>query len=139
MSLATINWNPDKKYLRTFGLVALLAGICLFLLLYLLKGLAIQKSLIAFLVGLFIFITSIVSLKLTKLIYLGLTLVTFPIGLAVSFIVLASFYFLLLTPLALIFRLIGRDVLGLSFKSPADTYWKKCTRSNSLDRYFHQF
>lgn len=137
--MITINWNPDKKLLRTFGTIALIASVCLFLLLFLLKGLAVQKSLIVFFVGLIIFICSRTSLKLTKLIYLGLTLATLPIGLAVSFIVLASFYFLLLTPLALVFRLIGRDVLGLRFNSAAKSYWKKCSKSTSLERYFHQF
>lgn len=134
-----VNWNPDKKQLHTFGLAALLAGVSLSLLLYLLKGLAVQKALIIFAIGLFIFICSRTSHKLTKSIYLGLTLATLPIGLAISFIVLASFYFLLLTPLALIFRLIGRDVLGLKFDSAANSYWRKCTRSTLLDRYFHQF
>jgi hypothetical protein len=139
MSLVTINWNPEKKQLRTFGTIALLAAACLFLLFYLLKGLAIQKSVIIFAVGLVIFIISRTSLKFTKMIYLGLTLVTLPIGLAVSFIVLALFYFLLLTPLGLIFRLIGRDSLGLKFNLAANSYWKKCSGSGSIERYFRQF
>lgn len=139
MSMVTINWIPDKKQLRTFGIIALAASVCLCLLLYLLKGMSIQLSLIIIFIGLLIFISSRVSLKLTKLIYLGLTLATLPIGLAVSFIVLAVFYFLLLTPLALIFRLMGRDVLGLRFKSEATTYWEKRTGSPPLERYFRQF
>ncbi len=137
--MVIINWNPDKKFLRTFGLTALLAAICIFFVLYLSKGLAFQFSLIIFIVGLIIFVLSRASLKVTRLIYLGLTLVTLPIGLAVSFIVLAIFYFLLLTPLALIFRLKGRDVLGLKFKTDSKSYWEKRTGTETLERYFHQF
>ncbi len=137
--MVIINWNPDKKFLRTFGLTAMLAAICIFFVLYLIKGLAFQFSLIIFIVGLIIFVLSRTSLKATRLIYLGLTLVTLPIGLAVSFIVLAIFYFLLLTPLALIFRLKGRDVLGLKFKTDSKSYWEKRTETETLERYFHQF
>jgi hypothetical protein len=139
MSMVTINWNPDKKLLRTFGTIALHISVILFLVLYLLKGMRIEVCLIIFSVGLFIFISSRISLKLTKFIYLGLTLATLPIGLAVSFIVLAAFYFLLLTPLALIFRLFGRDCLNLRFKPSAKSFWEKRAASPPLERYFRQF
>ena len=137
--MVTINWNPDKKFLRTFGIIALLAAICIFFVLYLIKGLSFQISMIVFITGVIIFILSRVSLTVTRLIYLGLTLITLPIGLAVSFVVLAIFYFLILTPLALFFRLIGRDLLGLKFKTNAKSYWEKRSGTESVERYFHQF
>ena len=139
MSLITVNKNPDKKLLNSFGIIALLASVCISLLLYLVKGLAIEKALIVFLLGLVIFICSRTSPKLIRLIYLGLTYATLPIGFAVSFVVLAVFYFLILTPLALFFRLIGRDLLGLRFNTQAKTYWTKRSESATLERYFRQF
>ncbi len=137
--MVTINWNPDKKFLRTFGIISLLAAISIFFVLYLIKGLSFQISMIVFIIGLIIFILSRTSLKVTRLIYLGLTLITLPIGLTVSFVVLAIFYFLLLTPLAIFFRLTGRDALGLKFKTNAKSYWEKHTGAESVERYFHQF
>jgi len=139
MSLITVNKNPDKKLLNSFGIIALLASVCISLLLYLVKGLAIEKALIVFLLGLVIFICSRTSPKLIRLIYLGLSYATLPIGFAVSFVVLAVFYFLILTPLALFFRLIGRDLLGLRFNTQAKTYWTKRSESATLERYFRQF
>ena len=139
MSLAAINWNPDRKMLRNFGLIALIATVGLAILLNLLKGVSMQWGAVIIAAGLVIFIISRLSLRLTKIIYLVLTIITMPIGIAVSFIVLALFYFVLLMPIGLFFRITGRDLLSLKFKKPADSYWTKCARSTTLERYFHQF
>lgn len=139
MSLVAINWHPSCKELRNFAVVALIASAIISLLLYLLKGLAIQWVAIIFAAGLIIFLSSFVFIKITRMIYLSLILVTLPIGYTVSFIFLAAFYFLLLTPLGLIFRLMGRDALGRKFDRTARTYWIARRPPEKLDRYFHQF
>ena len=139
MSLIEIKWHPGRKELRNFGIISLIASTVITLLLYMLKGLGIQLALIIFAVGFITFLSSFISLKLTRVIYLGLILVTMPIGLVVSFILLMIFYFLLLTPLGLLFRLIGRDPLRRRFDSTADSYWIARRPPDKLDRYFHQF
>jgi len=139
MSLIKINWYPDLKELRNFGTISLIASALIALLLYVLKGLGIQWTAIIFAIGFIIFLSSVISVKLTRMIYLGLILVTLPIGLAVSFTLLAAFYFLLLTPLGLLFRLIGRDPLRRKFDSTADSYWLTRRPPDKLDRYFHRF
>ncbi len=139
MSFVEINWHPKQKQLQNFGKIALIATAVISLLLYLLKGVAIQWALIIFAVGLIIFISSVISLRLTRGIYVVLTAVTFPIGLMVSFMLLAAFYFLLLTPLGLLFRLTGRDVLGRKFDPTAESYWLRRKAPESSERYFHQF
>lgn len=139
MSLIEINWSPNRKELRKFGIIFLIASTLIALLLYLLKGLGIQWMAVIFTVGFVVFLSSVLSLKVTRGIYLGLILLTLPIGLVVSFTLMAIFYFLLLTPIGLIFRLIGRDALGRKFDSTVDSYWIPRQPPNSLDRYFHQF
>jgi hypothetical protein len=52
---------------------------------------------------------------------------------------MAIFYFLLLTPLGLLFRLMGRDALGRKFDSNTNSYWIARRSPEKLDRYFHQF
>ncbi|MHC4241526.1 MAG: SxtJ family membrane protein, partial [Planctomycetota bacterium] len=123
MSLIEIDWNPKRKQLRSFGKIALAASVVISLLLYLLKGVAIQWCLIIFTFGCMVFIISMISIKLTKMIYLGMIILTMPIGFVVSFIVMAAFYYLLLAPLGLIFRLIGRDPLYRRFDPTAKSYW----------------
>jgi hypothetical protein len=134
MSLIEINWYPKPKELRTFAMIALIAS-----LLYVLKGVRIQWSVTIITAGFGIFLSSFVSLKLTRIIYLGLILMTFPIGWAISMIMLTAFYFLLLTPLGFIFRLLGRDPLYRRFDPDAKSYWLTRQEPDSLDRYFHQY
>ncbi len=139
MSLVEINWYPKRKELRNFGIIALIASAVISLLLYMLKGLEVQWVLIICGVGFIIFLSSIISAKLSRIIYLGLTLVTLPIGWIISFILLAVFYFLLIMPIGFIFRLMGRDQLCRKFDSGVDSYWLPRRPPDSNDRYFHQF
>jgi hypothetical protein len=139
MSLIEINWNPDKKQLRSFGLIALIATALISIILYFVKGVSIHWVAAIFGLGFIIFISSRISLKLTKLFYLTLTAVTIPIGFAVSFLVLAIFYFLLITPLSFIFRLAGRDLLNRKFDPDINSYWVAHNQPEGFDRYFHQF
>jgi len=139
MSLVEINWYPKRKQLRSFGIIALIVTAIISLLLYVLKGVEIQWALAIFAVGLIIFLSSIISLRLTRVIYVVLMAVTFPIGLVVSFTLLAAFYFLLLAPLGLIFRIIGRDALCRKFDATAVSYWLSRQPPESPEQYFRQF
>jgi len=139
MSIIEINWHPNTKELRNFGIAALIATAVISLLLYLFKGLSIQWSITIFAFGLIIFISSIISIKLTRCFYLGLIILTFPIGYVISFLLMAVFYFLLITPFGIVFRLIGRDSLNREFDSKAKSYWVKRKPPESLNRYFQQF
>ena len=139
MSLVEINWRPNQKELRNFGIVAMIATAVLSVLLYVIKGIAIQWLAIICAVGVITFLSSFVCIKITRVIYLVLISITLPIGYVVSFILLAAFYFLLVTPLGLLFRLIGRDPLCRKFDYNAKSYWLKRQSPKSLDRYFRQF
>ncbi len=139
MSLIEVNWKPEPKDLRNFGKIALIASCLIAGLLYFIKGLAIQWVFVIIAAGLLIFLSSLVCLGITRLIYIALTAVTLPIGLAISFIVLAVFYFLVITPVGLVFRLIGRDSMKRKFDPDADSYWVAHRPSKKLERYFHQF
>jgi hypothetical protein len=68
MSLIEINWYPKRKELRTFAMIALIASLLIASLIYVLKGVRIQWSVIIAVVGFGIFLSSFVSLKLTRII-----------------------------------------------------------------------
>ena len=139
MALIEINWNPKRKELRNFAIIALAASLLVASLLYIFKGVRIQWAVIIVAAGFGILLSSFISLKQTRILYLGLILVTLPIGWVVSLILLAAFYFLLLVPLGLLFRLLGRDALCRRFDPAAKSYWLARREPDSLDRYFHQF
>lgn len=139
MSLIEINRNPSPKELRNFATIALIASALLSLLLYLLKGLSIQWVVSIFAFGIVIFISKLISLRFTRIFYLALIFLTCPIGFVISFILLAAFYFLMLTPLSIIFRLMGRDPLRRKYDPSAKSYWIDHSPPESLERYFRQF
>jgi len=137
--LTEIQWHPTAKQLRVFGVGGLLASIAAALVLHFAWGTATLWPMLVLAAGTAICLCSLVSPRLARVLYIGLTLAAMPIGFVVSFILLAAFYFLLLTPVALVFRLIGRDVLYRRFDAAAESYWVPHKPSEDMERYFHQF
>lgn len=54
----------------------------------------------------------------------------------VARIVLTILFFLVLAPLGLLFRLLGKDALRLKKSREATTYWLKAKENSPLDRLF---
>jgi hypothetical protein len=138
MSLIEIDWHPARRQLRVFGLSAMAASLVLSAVLVFLWHAAAIWALIVLAAGAAILVCSLVSPGATRVVYLVLTIAAAPIGLAVSLVMLAAFYFLLLTPVGLLFRLIGRDPLHRAFDRKADSYWVPRGPPPSEERYFHQ-
>ena len=66
-------------------------------------------------------------------------IVTFPLAWAVSLAVLAIAFYGLITPLALFFRLIGRDVLERRPRPDEDSYWQAKPPAERPQRYLQQY
>jgi hypothetical protein len=139
MPLMEVEWHPRGRQLRVFGVSGLAASILAALVLHFVWGLAAPWMLVVVAAGAAIFACSLISPVATRVLYVGLTLVAMPIGIVVSFILLAAFYFLLLTPLAIVFRLIGRDSLCRRYEPDAESYWVDHKQNESMERYLHQF
>jgi len=138
MPLIEIDWNPGARQLRVFGFSAVIASIVLAGAFVLLWGLALVWAIVALAAGAAILLCSLVSPRAARVLYIALSAVGLPIGFVVSFVLLAAFYFLLLTPIALLFRLIGRDPLHRRFDHGDGSCWVPREPTTSLDRYFHQ-
>jgi hypothetical protein len=139
MSLVEIKWHPSDRQLHTFGVSGLLASAVAAFFLHRLWSVAILWSVVVLVIGAGILLCSLVAPRITRILYLGLTIAALPIGLVVSFLLLAAFYFLIVTPLAMIFRLIGRDALCRRFDSTTPSYWVPHKSAEEAERYFHQF
>ena len=59
------------------------------------------------------------------------------LGLVIAPIIMALVYFIVLTPISLIVRIFGKDLLGLKFLKKKDTYWIK--RNKKLGSMKKQF
>ncbi len=139
MFLSEINWHPSRKELRTFAITALIASTIVALLLCKFRGIELRWIAAIISLGAAILLSSFISFRLTRAIYLGFIIVTLPIGLLINFFLLATFYFGIITPIGLIFHLIGRDPLHRKFDRDAGSYWISHRQTDDLDRYFDQF
>ena len=148
--LVELNLNPDAKQLRQFGFIALGAfavigavvlwrgglfglsfGEATQSVAYVLWGLGIMSALFSLLWPL-----------ANRALFVALVVLTFPIGLVVSHVVLALLFFGILTPVALLFRLIGRDALERKLDRERESYWTDLPEApENIDAkdYFRQF
>ncbi|MEQ8790762.1 MAG: SxtJ family membrane protein [Pirellulaceae bacterium] len=71
--------------------------------------------------------------------YLGWRMLTFPLAWLSTYGVLAVVYYLLLTPLAAVMRLAGRDALRLRRRQDASSYWSQRQGDRPAADYYRQF
>ena len=76
---------------------------------------------------------------LLRPIYVAWMVLAFPIGWTVSLLILAVMYYGLFTPIALVFKLIGRDPLERTRRPGLETYWTPKATPTDPRRYFKQF
>lgn len=70
--------------------------------------------------------------------YIFLSVVTHPVGWAVSWVILTFVYYLVLTPIALVMRLLRHDPLERTFDRSASTYWTPRASPPPPASYFRQ-
>ena len=71
-------------------------------------------------------------------IYSGWMIAAFPIGWTISKIALGAMFYLVFTPVALLFKLIGRDTLKLR-RGQSQSYWVPKPGAQSGKEYLRQF
>ena len=76
--------------------------------------------------------------KVGRIAYLGVYLPTSIIGYVVSNIMLALMFFFVITPLAMIMRLMGKDVLQQR-RQQQQSQWLPVKRVKTEDSYYRQF
>ncbi|HSR69001.1 MAG TPA: SxtJ family membrane protein [Acidobacteriota bacterium] len=74
-----------------------------------------------------------------RMLYLGLSYAAFPIGWVISHALLAIIYYLVVTPIGLLMRLLGRDPMQRRFEEDQTSYWSEQEPSLPSERYFRQF
>lgn len=72
----------------------------------------------------------------TRWLFVGLTVVALPIGFVLSQILMAVIFYLVITPIALVFRASGRDVLGRRPAPNQSSFWHDRGPQRSRTSYF---
>jgi hypothetical protein len=145
--LIALNLRPGRRELRQFGFVALAAfGFLGAVILW--KGGLFHVSFgsaarpVAFTVwgaGALSALLSIVWPEGNRPLFVGLSVIAFPIGWVLSHLVLAILFYGILTPVGLLFRILGRDPLERPFRKDMRSYWVDLPEVTDEKDYFRQF
>jgi hypothetical protein len=138
MQWSDIQFRPPAKTLRQF------AGLWLVFF----SGLAAWEGLVRSRANLAVVLT-IVALtigplglalpRIVRPVFVAWMVLAFPIGWTVSQLTLALIFYGLFTPVSLIFRLIGRDLLHRARQPALESYWTPKMTPTDSRRYFKQF
>jgi hypothetical protein len=129
-----INTNPSDRQLRQFGVICIFA-FPLLASLWIVGTTAVVGGLV---LGSIFALLGLVAPKLLKPVFLTVTMITFPIGIVVGELILLTIWFGLFLPMALVFRIIGRDVLQRRSTATAETFWVTRTPPRSVRKYYQQ-
>jgi hypothetical protein len=145
--LVEINFNPDTKTLRQFGVIAfvgfgVLAELAYYERLIFSFGLGearipVVTTFVA--LGSIAALFSLVAPRANRVLYVGLTLLAFPIGFVLSYVIMGTLFFLIIGPIALLFRLFGRDSMHRRYDRKASSYWQEAHSVRDKESYFHQY
>ena len=138
MNWADIDLNPSSRILRQFAAVWLIVVGAIALNQWLVRGnprvgiallaIAVVASTLALLRPRFI-----------RPVFLACTVATFPIGWLVSQVLLLTLFAIVITPVALLFKITGRDRLGRRRTPERPTYWKPRAPIQDVRRYLRQY
>jgi hypothetical protein len=137
MRWADIPFNPPPRTLRWFSLfgVLFLAGLaCVQVWRSDNRLAAAVLGGVAALLGL----AGLLAPRLVRPVYVGLMVLTFPIGWVMSHVLLGLVFYGVITPLALFFKLVGRDALARRFEPARESYWAPKRGAADMRSYFRQ-
>ena len=148
MALIAVNWKPDRRQLRWFGLFCVIGfggvGAWLFFQ-QRLFGYQLADSTATVTAEVLWGVAGVCGLAALVLpvalrpLYLVLTAISLPIGFVLSHVLMALVFYGLLTPVGLFFRMIGRDPLDRRFDRSSTTYWVRRESVKDVTRYYRQF
>jgi hypothetical protein len=88
-------------------------------------------------VALSVGLTGLIRPSAIRIVFAVAMAVTKPIGLVISYAILATLYYVVFTPIALVFRIVGRDALERR-QGQRPTHWVERVQPTDPRRYLHQ-
>ena len=143
MPFVKLNWKPTPKQLRQFGVVFLTGFVLIGLVKYFWPftwGITQDKTTgwVSILIGVIGGGIALTGTKIALPLYYLWMGIAFVIGNIMSRVIIVVIYYGVVTPLALIGRLIGRDRLQLK-KPHTDSYWNDISLPKEPEKYERQF
>jgi len=138
MKWSDIPFAPKPKLLRQFAGAWLVFFLAMGAHQYFGKGrhqLGCGLAVMALVIG----VAGLLRPALVRWIFVGWMVLAFPIGWAISLVMLALMYYLLLSPVAFVFRLAGRDALLRKPAPGRSSFWIKKETPQDVRSYFRQY
>jgi hypothetical protein len=139
VALIRVNQNPSRRELRQFAAIwfplfwVLIAGVV-----YVSAGSATTAAALAT-IGLLIGGFGVSRPAFMLPIYLGWMYAAYPMGWLISHLVLGVVFYLVVSPIGLLMRLVGYDPMRRRFGSSELSHWVKCEEIRSKRYYFRQY
>lgn len=139
MKLVDINFSPDAAELKTFG-KTMIIGFSIIALIILFVFDSPVSAIGLSLFGLTSFILSKIG-KAAMIVYVPWMGIAFVMGTIVSNLILALLFFVIITPIGLIFKLLGRDPMNRTLDKNCSSYWQDATNrdNDGINEYERQF
>jgi hypothetical protein len=136
MTWADIPRNPSPKMLRQFAAAWLVFfGIAAVRLYH--RGHHTAGEIVG-VVAVVVGVIGLIKPMFVRRIFVTWMILAFPMGWLVSQLMLLVMYYLFLTPVAVLFRLTGRDLLLRKAQRNATTYWLPKRTPSDVRSYFRQ-
>jgi len=145
--MVELNLRPDARTLRQFGWIALVGFGLLAMLawngwLVFARLEAGSRETVAGVLASLAGVSALFSLVWPKAnlpIYVGLTVVAFPIGFVLSYVIMATLFYVVIAPVGFALRVAGKDPMDRRFLPAAKTYWVDARAERPRESYFKQF
>ena len=134
-----IDWDPGARQLRLFGWSAGGALAVLTLVISWRAGGLVTPAKVTAAASCALLVAGTVFSPVLLWVYRFWMGLTVPVGVCIQVLLLCVFFYLVLTPVGLVMRLLGRDPLSRSFEEAAPSYWIPCRHHGDPRRYFRQY
>ncbi len=143
MALVRLNWKPNKRELRSFGVIFMGGFVLIGLVKYLWPFtwlISKNETLGLWLIGIGIIVGAIglTGSRFALPLYWTWLGIAFVLGNIMSRVIITLIYFLLFTPMRILGSLLGRDKLQLK-RPQTESYWLDISLPSEVEKYERQF
>lgn len=136
--MIAIDWNPDRKTLRTFA-IGLLVLACVYAGWLVWQGQLTSPALWVCGLAAGLGLVGAIAPPWLRWVYVAWMIVVFPIGWCVFQVILGITYFGLIWPIGVLLKWRGRDPLRLRSDQTPSSFWSERLQSDDPRRHFRQY
>lgn len=137
-AIEALNTKPSAADLRSFGLIFLVGMAIIGAVFWQVFDHDLHRAQYAFGAGAAVMVLALIPPigRLLYIVWMGFGLM---LGLVTSPIIMYALFLFLITPVALFFKIMGRDKMQRKISDKSDSYWEEYEKHDDPSRYVKQF